>query len=129
MRSIVCTARSTRRSAAGRAAVATWATSTRRYAVNLLIAECWEWLTALFDVVPGRAGRLLRRWLYRASFAHAGTVLSIDRRVEVRCPRNISVGNHIHLSAGVVLRACDDAQIAIGDFFGANGNARLIADK
>lgn len=96
--------------------------------MNLLITECWEWLTALADAVPGRAGRLMRRWLYRAALAQAGPVLSIERRVQIACPRNIRVGNHIQLSAGTVLRACEDAQIVIGDYFGANGNVRLIAD-
>lgn len=96
--------------------------------MSILAAECWAWLTALFDAVPGRAGRLLRRWLYRAALAQAGPTLSIDRRVEIGCPRNIRVGDDVRLGAGVVLRACADASIRIGDHFGANGNARLIAD-
>lgn len=97
--------------------------------MNTLTAELWAWITAIADAVPGRAGSLLRRVLYRAAFAESGPVLSIGRGVEIGCPRNIRVGNHIYLAPRAVLRACDDAAIVIGDRFGANGNARLIADK
>jgi galactoside O-acetyltransferase len=97
--------------------------------VSLLVAELWAWITAIADAVPGRAGSLLRRMLYRAALAEAGPVLSIARRVEIGCPRNIRVGNHVYLASGAVLRACEDAAIVIGNRFGANGNVRLIADK
>lgn len=97
--------------------------------MSVLVNELWAWITAIADAVPGRAGSLLRRILYRAALAEAGPVLSIARRVEIGCPRNIRVGNHIYLAPHAVLRACDDAAIVIGDRFGANGNARLIADK
>ena len=97
--------------------------------MNAVTAEVWAWTTAIADAVPGRAGSLLRRLLYRAALGAAGSVLSIARGVEIGCPRNIRVGNHIYLAPGAVLRACDDAAIVIGNRFGANGNARLIADK
>jgi galactoside O-acetyltransferase len=94
-----------------------------------LVDEAWEWIAALAGAVPGATGRLARRWLYRAALAQSGRVLSIGCRVEIGCPRNIRVGNHINLVDGVVLRACQDATITIGNRFGANGNARLIADN
>lgn len=97
--------------------------------MKALVNELWAWVTAIAGAVPGRGGSLLRRWLYRAALAEAGPVLSIGRGVEIGCPRNIRVGDHIYLAPGAVLRACDDAQIVIGSRFGANGNARLIADK
>jgi galactoside O-acetyltransferase len=96
--------------------------------MNILIEEFWDWLTAVADSVPGRTGRLLRRWLYRAVLAKAGPRLSVGRGVVIACPRNIRMGNEIFLVDGTVLRACVDAEIVIGDRFGANGNARLIAD-
>jgi galactoside O-acetyltransferase len=97
--------------------------------IDALADECWAWLTAIADAVPGRAGSLLRRWLYRAALAQSGRVLSIGRGVEIACPANITVGDHVYLAPRAVLRACDNAQIVIGNRFGANGNARLIADK
>ena len=97
--------------------------------MNALAAEIWAWLTAIADAVPGRAGSFVRRLLYRSALGESGRVLSIGRGVEIGCPRNIRVGDHIYFASGAVLRACDDAQIVIGNRFGANGNARLIADK
>jgi len=97
--------------------------------MDLLIAELWDWIAAIADAVPGRAGRLLRRWLYRAALAESGPILSVGRGVEIACPRNIRVGNGIYLVGGAVLRACGNGSIAIGNRFGANGNARLIADN
>lgn len=97
--------------------------------MDILIAELWDWTVAVADAVPGRAGRLLRRWLYRAALAESGPLLSVGRRVEIACPRNIRLGNEIYLVDGAVLRACGEGQIVIGNRFGANGNARLIADN
>jgi galactoside O-acetyltransferase len=97
--------------------------------MNRLFAECWEWLAALADVLPGSTGRLVRRGLYRAALARCGARLSVGRGVEIGCPRNIEIGNQVALANGVVLRACENAHIVIGNRFGANGNARLIADK
>ena len=95
----------------------------------MIADECWAWLTAIADAIPGRTGSLLRRWLYRAALAQSGPVLSVGRGVEIACPGNISLGNHVYLAPHAVLRACENAQIVIGKRFGANGNARLIADK
>ena len=97
--------------------------------MSALAAELWAWIVAIADAVPGRAGSFVRRLLYRAALAEAGPVLSIGQRVEIGCPANIRVGNQIFMAPGAVLRACDDAQIVIGSRFGANGNARIIADK
>lgn len=97
--------------------------------MNRLVSECWEWLAALADVIPGSSGRLLRRGLYRLALARCGARLSVGRGVEIGCPRNIEIGDQVALANGVVLRACDRAHITIGNRFGANGNARLIADK
>jgi len=72
--------------------------------MDLLIAELWDWIAAIADAVPGRAGRLLRRWLYRAALAESGPILSVGRGVEIACPRNIRVGNGIYLVGGAVLR-------------------------
>jgi galactoside O-acetyltransferase len=97
--------------------------------MNRLIGECWEWLAALADAVPGSAGRLVRRGLYRLALARCGSRFSVGRHVEIGCPRNIEIGDQVALANGVVLRACENAHISIGNRFGANGNARLIADK
>jgi galactoside O-acetyltransferase len=97
--------------------------------MSAIAAELWAWITAIADAVPGRTGSFLRRLLYRAALAESGRTLSIARGVEIACPRNIRVGDHIYLARGAVLRACDDAQVVIGNRFGANGNARIIADK
>lgn len=97
--------------------------------MNAIVAECWDWLTALVHAIPGRTGGLMRRLLYTAALAQCGSHLSVGRGAHIGCPRNIRVGNDVRLGKDGVLSACDNAQIVIGNRFGANGNARIIADK
>ena len=70
----------------------------------------------------------MRRLLYKAALARCGTHLTVSRGVEIGCPRNIELGDGVALGSYVVLRACERASISIGNRFGANAGARLIAD-
>lgn len=48
--------------------------------------------------------------------------------VEIGCPKNIVFGTNVSILSGGVFRACDRAELTIGDSFSANGNVRIIAD-
>jgi galactoside O-acetyltransferase len=90
--------------------------------------ELRDWSAALVGALPGRAGRLLRRLYYGVLLRKSGARLSIGRRVEIGCPRNIELGDDIYLVDGAVLRACGSSRLRIAGRFAANGNARVIAD-
>ena len=94
----------------------------------MLLEELKDWCDAVLGGIPGRTGRLLRRWYYRPRLAASGSTLSIGEQVELACPHCISMGNEVYLVRGAVLRACGGARLKIGDRFTANGNARIIAD-
>ncbi len=96
--------------------------------LNLILEELEAWLTTLISAVPGRVGRALRMAYYRLALKESGH-LSFGRHVEISCPSNIRMGNGIYLVDGVILRACNNASLIIGDRFSANGNARIIADN
>ena len=96
--------------------------------LDLLREELEDWMAALLAAVPGRAGRLLRRWYYGWALAASGERLSIGRGVEIGCPGNIELGGDIYLVEGAVLRACGESRLRISGRFAANGNARVIAD-
>ncbi len=95
---------------------------------DLVRSEVIDWVNWLIQGVPGRVGRLMRRVYFKAVFKKSGSNLSISNNVEISCPRNIKVGNNVSFLSGGVLRACDRAELSIGDFFSANGNVRIIAD-
>lgn len=93
----------------------------------LLIEELRDWLEAFLAVLPGVTGRFLRKQYYRLRLQQAGHQISIGKRVEIACPRNISLGDEIYIVDGAILRACD-GRLVIGNRFAINGNARIIAD-
>lgn len=93
-----------------------------------ILGELFEWIDALAGTVPGAVGRRLRGVYYAVRFCRAGDRLSIGVRPEIRCPGNISVGNSFFVDSGLLLSACGDGRIDIGDRFGANGGVRIIAD-
>jgi len=97
--------------------------------MNRIAEELRDWTTGLLGIVPGRIGRLLRRIYYRCVLAASGARLSVGRNVEIACPHNIRLGEETYLVDGAVLRACGNARLTIGNRFGANGNARIIADN
>lgn len=95
----------------------------------MLLDEIHEWMAAAAGAIPGRIGRLLRRWYYRCRLGAAGRTLSIGRHVLIACPGNMRVGDGLYLVDGAVLRACGKGRLTIGNRFGANGNAQVIADN
>ena len=95
--------------------------------MKIIVDEFFSWLEAFFSALPGRFGRLIRRYYYRLRLNTSSTCLSIGRFVEFSSPENISFGNEIYIVDGAVLRA-DEGQIIIGNKFALNGNARIVAD-
>ena len=75
-------------------------------------------------VVFLRYGRIVRK------FSQIGVNLYIDKNVEILYPERISIGGHVQLRQGVVLRAGKNG-IAIGDYTAVNpftcifGNVRI----
>lgn len=90
--------------------------------------EVRDWWCALLGAVPGRFGRLTRRYYYRIVLARCGTILSIGEHVEIGCPGRITLGNEIYLVPGAVLRACGGGSLRMGSRITINGNARIVAD-
>jgi len=97
--------------------------------IDKIVDELRDWTTGLLGIVPGRIGRLMRRLYYRCVLGASGARLSVGRNVEIACPRNIRLGDEAYLVDGAVLRACENARLTIGNRFGLNGNARIIADN
>lgn len=95
--------------------------------MKIIIDEFFSWVEAFFSLLPGKIGRLIRRYYYRSRLNKSGSRLSIGRFVEFSSPQNISFGDEIYIVDGAVLRA-DDGTIITGDKFAVNGNARIIAD-
>ena len=95
---------------------------------NIISEELLAWCDAFFQALPGRFGSLMRRIYYKPRFLKSGWSLSIAKNVEICCPKNISLGQQVSLVSGVVIRACDNASLVIGNSFSANGNVRIIAD-
>jgi len=95
---------------------------------NLLGSEAIDWFNWVIQGIPGRSGRLIRRVCFKTFLKKSGLNLSISNNVEIACPKNIMVGNNVSFLSGGVLRACDRAQLTIGNNFSANGNVRIIAD-
>jgi acetyltransferase-like isoleucine patch superfamily enzyme len=96
--------------------------------MNILLDEILAWWCALLRYIPGRGGSLVRRLYYRAVLGASGPVLSIGERVEIGCPGNIVLGNHVYLAHDCVLRACGGGSLKIGDRFGLNSNGHVNAD-
>lgn len=97
-------------------------------ALRLLREEVADWASALLAMVPGRIGRLVRRWCYAPLLGACGERLSVGRNVEICCLGNIYLGSDVALVDGCAVRACDRARIRIEGPFAANANARLVAD-
>lgn len=95
--------------------------------MKIIIEEFYSWIEAFFSLLPGKIGRLIRRYYFGLRLNKSGPRLSIGRFVEFSSPQNISLGNEIYIVDGAVLRA-DEGQITIGNKFALNGNARIIAD-
>lgn len=95
--------------------------------MKIIIEEFHSWIEAFFSLLPGKIGRLIRRYYFGLRLNKSGPRLSIGRFVEFSSPHNISFGNEIYIVDGAVLRA-DEGQIIIGNKFALNGNARIVAD-
>lgn len=95
--------------------------------LKIIIEEINFWIEAFFSFLPGKIGRLIRRYYFGLRLNKSGPRLSIGRFVEFSSPQNISFGNEIYIVDGAVLRS-DEGQIVIGNKFALNGNARIIAD-
>jgi galactoside O-acetyltransferase len=95
--------------------------------VQIIISEFFLWIEAFFALIPGKIGRLIRRYYFRSRLNKSGPCLSIGRFVEFSSPKNISFGNEIYIVDGAALRA-DDGTIIVGDKFAVNGNVRIVAD-
>jgi len=95
--------------------------------LKIIIEEFHSWIEAFFSLLPGKIGRLIRRYYFGLRLNKSGPRLSIGRFVEFSSPHNISFGNEIYIVDGAVLRA-DEGQIIIGNKFALNGNARIVAD-
>lgn len=95
--------------------------------MNIVADEFFSWVEAFFSFLPGKMGRLIRRYYYRTRLNKSGPHLSIGRFVEFSSPKNISFGNEIYIVDGAVLRA-DEGAIIVGDKFSVNGNVRIVAD-
>lgn len=95
---------------------------------HMLVEEIRDWVEALVMALPGRSGRLLRAVYLKARLGAVSGRCSVGRYMTIGCPGNIRVGANLSAGDGFVLRACEEASISIGDSFGANGNARIIAD-
>lgn len=65
----------------------------------------FELLTSLLGPMPGAAGLLLRRVLYRPLLGRLGRGCTIGRDVVIRHPRRISIGDGVVIDDGVVLDA------------------------
>lgn len=95
--------------------------------MKIIIEEFHSWIEAFFSLLPGKIGRLIRRYYFGLRLNKSGSRLSIGRFVEFSSPQNISLGNEIYIVDGAVLRA-DEGKITIGNKFALNGNARIVAD-
>ncbi len=95
--------------------------------MKIIIEEINSWIEAFFSSLPGKIGRLIRRYYFGLRLNKSGPRLSVGRFVEFSSPQNISFGNEIYIVDGAVLRA-DEGQIVIGNKFSLNGNARIVAD-
>lgn len=96
--------------------------------IRLLTEEIRDWLEALIMALPGRSGRFLRSVYLRIRLGAVSGRCSIGRYMEIGCPENVMIGSNLFAGDGLVLRACGNASLNIGDRFGANGNVRIIAD-
>ena len=95
--------------------------------MNIVADEFFSWVEAFFSFLPGKIGRLIRRYYFRTRLNKSGPRLSIGRFVEFSSPKNISFGNEIYIVDRAVLRA-DEGTIIVGDKFAVNGNVRIVAD-
>jgi len=95
--------------------------------LNIVADEFFSWVEAFFSFLPGKIGRLIRRYYFRTRLNKSGPRLSIGMFVEFSSPKNISFGNEIYIVDRAVLRA-DEGTIIAGDRFAVNGNVRIIAD-
>jgi len=95
--------------------------------LKLIFEEIVAWLDAFLSFLPGRIGRLLRRYYFRFRFENAGKILSIGTNVEIASPENMKFGDQVYIVDRAVLRAVN-GKLSVGDNFALNGNARVIAD-
>jgi acetyltransferase-like isoleucine patch superfamily enzyme len=76
----------------------------------------YELLTGLLGPLPGALGYLLRSRCYPWLLHHMGRGTVIGRGVVLRCPGQISIGDHVMLDDYVVLDAKGDhSQVTIGN--------------
>jgi acetyltransferase-like isoleucine patch superfamily enzyme len=76
----------------------------------------YELVTGLLGPMPGALGYWLRSKCYSCLFQHMGRGTVIGRSVMLRCPGQISLGDHVMLDDHVVLDAKGArSQVAIGD--------------
>jgi galactoside O-acetyltransferase len=93
---------------------------------SALTDELVWFIEAILKYIPGRVGRLFRRYIYRF-FLRAGSDLNIYTGVTIEGFSNIEVGNNVSIMSQSFLYATD-AFLKIGDNFSMNTNSCLGAD-
>jgi acetyltransferase-like isoleucine patch superfamily enzyme len=89
----------------------------------------YEFLISTIGPLPGGAGLLLRRSVYRALFGRLGRGLVLGRSVTIRHPRGISLGDDVTIDDYCLIdaRGAGRAGVHLGDEVIVNRNCMLQA--
>ena len=89
----------------------------------------YELLLSIIGPLPGGAGFLMRRKLYRALFGRLGVGLLLGCGVSIRHPRGISLGDHVTIDDYCLIdaRGAGGAGVHLGDEVIVNRNCMLQA--
>ena len=89
----------------------------------------YELLLSIIGPLPGGAGFLMRRNLYRALFGRLGVGLLLGCGVSIRHPRGISLGDHVTIDDYCLIdaRGAGGAGVHLGDEVIVNRNCMLQA--
>ena len=101
----------------------------RKYRSVAVGSDSW-WALGQYEIItfclaslPGALGLALRKLCYGRILAHIGKGSVIGPYVTLRCPRRISLGNHVFIDSGALLDAKGTGsliQIGNGVLIGAN---------
>jgi acetyltransferase-like isoleucine patch superfamily enzyme len=91
----------------------------------------YEFLISVVGPLPGGAGFLLRRKLYRALFGRLGVGLLLGRSVSIRHPQGISLGDHVTIDDYCLIdaRGAGREGVHLGDEVIVNRNCALKAKR
>jgi acetyltransferase-like isoleucine patch superfamily enzyme len=89
----------------------------------------YEMLTSLLGPLPGAAGYLLRKILYRRLFDKVGRGLIIGRNVVIRHPGKIKIGNNVTIDDNTIIdgRGSGDEGVVLEDNVLVNRNCMILA--